>query len=323
MGNNQIQNLDLIKFTAITNSIEFDDYIQEPDKVIYHYTSPTGFKSIIENKKMRFTDNNYLNDYTEGKYSLDLCYKNMDMLFENYEGVKEAFKDAYDNNDLKKYYPYNHFQVFQCFFSSNPDSLGLWNYYTKSDGIQGYNIGFNSKKCNGLHNKETDSNFKKLKLERRTFIGKVIYSEEKQLEIIKGIISKYSDFFAPEYKNRYGNIIHVIMDKIKSIGVFFKPECFKMEEEVRIAFYFENNDYQESEKTIKGIDNVELNYFVRGGLFIPYFDVPFETDIVQEIHFSPTLKMAETKNNVYRFLNFNGFNIKDSKIIESNIPVRF
>ena len=32
---------------------------------IYHYTSPNGFKSIIENSKIWFTDSRFLNDIEE------------------------------------------------------------------------------------------------------------------------------------------------------------------------------------------------------------------------------------------------------------------
>ena len=32
---------------------------------IYHYTSPSGFKSIIENSKIWFTDSRFLNDIEE------------------------------------------------------------------------------------------------------------------------------------------------------------------------------------------------------------------------------------------------------------------
>ena len=320
---NKIKDFNLKHLVNVTNSIKIQDFIEPPDGIIYHYTSPNGFKSIIENKKLRFTDCRYLNDFTEGKYALDLCYKNRDMLFENNEDIKSAFVKSYEKNDLEKLSPYNNFQVFQSSFSYNPDSLCLWNYYTKGDSIKGYNIGFDSAKCYGLNNEAIDSKFKKLDLKRTTYIGRVIYSEDEQLRKIKDIIEKYSEFFVLEYRGYFPIIIHMIMDKIKSIGVFFKPECFKIEEEIRIAFYFENENYSENDENTKGIENVKLNFFERGGIFIPYFDVPFKTGIVQEIHFSPTLEMTETQNNIYRFLGIRDFRIDKSKIIKSNIPVRF
>lgn len=319
---NKIKNFNIKHLADVTNSINMQDFIKPPDGTIYHYTSPNGFKSIIENKKLRFTDCRYLNDFTEGKYALDLCYKNSDMLFEGYDDIKNAFKKAYENNDSEKVYPLNAFNVFQCSFSSNPDSLCLWNYYTKGDSIKGYNIGFDSTKCNGL-NKAIDADFKKLDLKRTTYIGKVIYSKKEQLSIIKNIISEFSEFFVSEYQGYFPIIIHMIMDRINSIGVFFKPECFKIEEEIRIAFHFQNVDYTENNAKIKGIENVKLNFFERGGIFIPYFDVPFKTDIVKEIHFSPTLEMTETQNNIYRFLKIKDFQIDKSKIFKSDIPVRF
>ena len=257
---NKIKDFNLKHLVNVTNSIKIQDFIEPPDGIIYHYTSPNGFKSIIENKKLRLTDCRYLNDFTEGKYALDLCYKNRDMLFENNEDIKSAFVKSYEKNDLENLSPYNNFQVFQSSFSSNPDSLCLWNYYTKGDSIKGYNIGFDSAKCYGLNNEAIDSKFKKLDLKRTTYIGRVIYSEDEQLRKIKDIIEKYSEFFVLEYRGYFPIIIHMIMDKIKSIGVFFKPECFKIEEEIRIAFYFENENYYENDENTKGIENVKLNF---------------------------------------------------------------
>ena len=51
---------------------------------------------------------------------------------------KEYCRKLYDNPYKKKRY------IYQCSFSTQNDNLSLWNYYTKSDGIKGYNLGFNS-----------------------------------------------------------------------------------------------------------------------------------------------------------------------------------
>ena len=46
----------------------------EQEDIVYHYTSPDAFLSIIQNQAVRFTDIRYLNDKTEGIYFVKLLY---------------------------------------------------------------------------------------------------------------------------------------------------------------------------------------------------------------------------------------------------------
>ena len=58
--------IDLSCFAKFLNDIDLicDEY----DEDVYHYTSAESAKKILENGKLRFTDRNYLNDYSEGKF---------------------------------------------------------------------------------------------------------------------------------------------------------------------------------------------------------------------------------------------------------------
>lgn len=60
----------ITKFSDFCNGFELQ-YGKSPSH-IYHYTSPVGAMGVIENNTLRFTDRNYLNDYSEGMYTLDL-----------------------------------------------------------------------------------------------------------------------------------------------------------------------------------------------------------------------------------------------------------
>ena len=75
------------------------------EQYVYHYTSPEGAFSILENKTIRFTATEYLNDKCE---------------YDPHHNGKRSY-------------------VFST--SNNPDNLALWNYYVKNDAYRGYNLG--------------------------------------------------------------------------------------------------------------------------------------------------------------------------------------
>lgn len=131
----------ITKFSDFCNGFELQ-YGKSPSH-IYHYTSPVGAMGVIENNTLRFTDRNYLNDYSEGMYTLDLCLENLNDLTE--EG---KFRDYIRNSleERKKNPNGDEFYIYQCSFSTNKDSLCLWNYYTKDNGIKGYNLKLIEKK---------------------------------------------------------------------------------------------------------------------------------------------------------------------------------
>lgn len=314
------KNFTIKGFADTYNSLKTQNFIELPGDTIYHYTSPVAFKSIIENKTLRFTDCHYLNDYSESKYALDLCYEYMDDLFAGYsKRVKSVFEKAYKNKELDSIYPLNKYVVFQCSFSENPDSLCLWNYYTKGKGIEGYNIGFDVNNLFGLDNNGISG---KLNIKRTTFIGKVIYSEEKQIEIIREIIDEFCDYLSEDNINYYNMIIHMLMDKIKAIGAFFKPKCFEIEQEARVIFNFESEGVDEIDVNT-GNRKVKLDYFERNGIFVPFFDVGFKETLIKSIGCSPTLNNIENLVGINKYLKYKGINIEDENIYGSKIPVRF
>lgn len=313
--------LDNRKLCSIYNSLKYPQFIESPSDIIYHYTSPSAFKSIIENRTLRFTHCHYLNDYSESKYALDLCYEYMDDLFAGYdENIKKIFEKSHKDNWLDKSSSYNGFVFFQCSFSENPDSLPMWNYYTKGNGIQGYNIGFDTNSFFGLDKKKKKNG--NLNLNRTTFIGKVIYSEEKQLKIIKEIINEFSEFLSKDYRSYYPMIVHMLMDKIRNIGVFFKPKCFEHEQEARVAFKFESVGVDEIYDNPRN-KKAKLEHFERNGIFVPYIDVSFEESLIKSIGCSPTLNKEENLNGVTKYLAYKGIDIKKIEIYGSKIPVRF
>lgn len=136
-------------FTDITN----EDSV---DGLVYHYTSPEAFLSIITSGKVRFTDVRYLNDKSEtiffAKKLIEFVEKNGNMYPSFVEIVKyllpEHHWDDIKNLRVEKI-PYNEDTIFsfksdRAFVfcaSKNSDALNMWNYYVKNGLYQGYNLG--------------------------------------------------------------------------------------------------------------------------------------------------------------------------------------
>ena len=291
---------------------------------IYHYTSIEAFKNIIEKKEFRFTDRFYLNDKSEGTYILDLFIKNFDYIVSDTDlGTKKeellSKIQEYKENMQEKI-----FKIFQASFSINSDSLCMWNYYTKGNGIKGFNIGFDSTSlCKSIRDKINNEKEKPY-----VFSGKVIYDKKEQVEILKAFVTRTYNAILEDVKEVYTNDIEklavsdfvgrpeIIIERITLLGVFFKKPCFEVEEEYRIAV-----DFFVSEGKAANT-NKEIMYVCRDNGFIaPYLDLDFDLASIKEITVSPTMDFIETKNNLKVFLAGRG--LDNISINPSEIPVRF
>ena len=297
------------EFSNFCDSFELQ-YDKSPSH-IYHYTSPVGAMGIIQNNTLRFTDRNYLNDYSEGMYTLDLCLENLNDLtgegkFRDY--IRRSLEERKKNPNGDEFY------IYQCSFSIDKDSLCLWNYYTKNNGIKGYNLKFNREKVeDDIIRPEIRNTTEKLPL----YSGKVIYNKDEQIEILKNIINKFQNYLEEKDFKRYEEFAAPwIIDRIFLQGAFFKKPCFKVEEEYRIAI---NQHIGKDGISIKS----KRKFMEKNGIFIPYVDLPFNTDAVEGIIISPTLDYENTRNGVLSMTANQYRNINKDNIVKSDIPERY
>ena len=151
--------------------------------LIYHYTSPSGLKSILENHTLWVSDFAFLNDKSENRY----LYEVLGDILENSKVSLELNSDFLDElthilNQRVDSIPDNYYRYI-CSFSSNPDSLSLWNYYTKTDTGVGYNIGFDWELL--LSNTSAPS-------EQEINYGKVLYEPNEQSNLLEIMVVGYN-----------------------------------------------------------------------------------------------------------------------------------
>lgn len=301
-----------VNFVKFYNSIKVDDYIDKDVKNIFHYTSPLGFSAMIENNTLRFTDRFYLNDKSEGIYVLKLCIENIDTFaFLTYD-FKKAFLE--ECNKRINQPQTSRFFVYQCSFSMDEDSLCLWNYYTKSDGIKGYNLKFdaNNLSKNILISPYNDDMVPELRY------GKVIYEKEKQLEILFDIVEKFFNYAKKDTDLDEAFFSSYLVDKIMYLGVFFKMPCFSIENEYRLAYDL----YLKADNKYAVIKDKQ-KFYEKNGIFIPYLDLHFDEKTLIGVGVYPTLDYESTQKSILRIMGAKYSNINKNTIHESKIPVRY
>lgn len=298
----------------MSNKIMVENNIKDNGKSIYHYTSPLGLQSIIKCQTMRFTDRDYLNDASEGIYVLNLCIKRAKEIMKNAPEFLAEFENyckARLNNP-----PKSNFHIFQCSFSTEKDSLCLWNYYTKGDSIKGYNLKFSPKQL-----KEAfvfDSNFSTGNVPH-VYSGQVIYDENEQLKILKNVVDKFYEFSTEKKHINMKEVIEFLLDKILFIGTFFKNTCFKVEKEFRLVIGLHLDKYG-NYFAIKE----EQKFMERDGIFIPFTDIEFKPEALIGITISPTLDGESALKSLKRITAGKFENLKkESNFSNSQIPVRY
>lgn len=305
----------LVKFAHFLNN--YDLVVDKKiDDYFYHYTGLDTAEIILSGGKLRFTDRLCLNDMSEGYYIVDLAIHSIDTILpENSKFKNSLLKNL---NNRKNNIVRNNFYIYQCSFSTNPDSLCLWNYYTASNRenaespIEGANLKFDIKYIDDFIHPDTKNNIK-------FYYGKVCYDEETQINIIKKIVSDFKD--SSLYDEKYTDFINAYcVDKLIMQGIFFKKPCFDIENEFRIAtdLYIEFGEDIEDAHFV-AINNVRGKY-KRYDYQIPYVDLEFNQAAFGGICLSPTLGQEKAKKKLESALK--KYSITNC-ITTSDIPVRY
>lgn len=297
------------------NGYDFQSLIAENcslDKSVYHYMTISTLMEILSNKKLRFSNRLYLNDYSEGKCVLDLCINQIDEIWPNTQKYqKEEFLK--ELRILSEHLNNKQFHIYQASFSLYGDNLTMWNYYAKGDGA---NMEFS------LHTLE--ESFKERFLDDVQWPvgflhGAVIYDQKHQIEILKVILNDFMN------SDSVSNEWYMFMSwAILYVGTFFKHEGFQDEREYRIAYsLFFDQEKCLTLQSDEGMDPYFVNVYQRENMLVPYIDIDFDIKAIEGITLSPRLEVGSISDGLQIALRQNGFDIKKIHISKSEIPVRF
>lgn len=309
------------------------DGIENTASRICHYCSVEVLKNILETESLRFSDVRFLNDSTEfieiisllkniveqGKY--DIKFKDI-VLDETVIRELESYKQCYvgrknDTNEfVKKIY-----RTYTCSFSTEQDSLSMWNYYAASGN--GVNITFDF--AWNLFDGSNDSDIISSKRLANDIIicrGIILYKRSDKEKCIKKLLDDLYEIYAEEsnIENCQKHIKWAFKEAINNMRCFFKNESFLCENEYRVVLKIPENLLLE--KTNNGSNKFEKGRFKRGNILIPYVDYKFNRESIKEITLNPYIKEQESlfELGIKELLWENG--IQNVEIYHSAIPMR-
>ena len=292
----------------------------EYDGDMFHYTSPQGFQSILFGDRfdtvLWASRYDCLNDISEGTVAEEILREVSSELFERNEISKElhelylSIKTARTiplhrevDGDLKFTRPECNRYI--CSFSKNNDSLAMWNYYSKGNKYEGFNIGFNSQAL-----KETLSRFF-IGIEAVFHIYPVIYEKAEQKRLIERLLLSLTEFYCAENISR---IRAIISTRLIDWGLIFKKDYFKHEEEVRIIIDVAKRELQRP-----------IRYRESCGYIVPYIELKLEKEDVSQVNFGPLLRQERQMDNqiaiMKEMLKGNGYTL--THVDYSKIPIRY
>jgi hypothetical protein len=256
----------------------------QKEGTMFHYCSAQTFLSIIQNRTVRFSYVNLLNDAEEGRWGYDIFIEAVNLLlrregiYKNAPAVPRAFLDKIDQVWFNSQIGFSNFVA--C-FSSDGDSLSQWRAY--ADDGRGFAIGFKVKELRRMPIQIYD----------------VLYEKEKQVEEMVNILgASYLEFQEREMKLDDGWLFQRSVE-IAASSIALKNPAWRDEKEVRCHHIVSSIVDRASWRLVDDgglIDGTSvagqpIQFQARDGVVVPFFDMPFEVSAecqpIQEVVLGP------------------------------------
>ena len=226
----------------------FEDNLFHCDsQIISHYTSPQGLLSIFKENGdivLWFTQYDSLNDRSEreniiisynkfiennkGNFSEEFTsfLKSITLTDKTYIAYKtEHSVDENGNTSTRYDSKEEDCDTYICCFSTIPDSLQMWNYYSKNNRYEGYSISFFSDFFEEFLSYGTGYNMT---------IATVIYNDSEKFAIWEKLIFPLYEIYKTATIEELLEIKINIQLFIENLQFIFKDVCFMHENEVRV-----------------------------------------------------------------------------------------
>lgn len=308
----------------------------ETNDTVYHYSSPDGLKSILENKTLWFTDSQFLNDKSELEYYKKPLKRALDLLATE---RSEETSDT-DANDLRGFTThedvygikegstpfsfdcdYEYCRYYMLCTAMDSDNITMWNHYTKNGAYRGYNLALDAV---GLDAAVRRLDTKEVHLTH----GRVIYDFDEQ---VQGFLSRYRELYQlydqydqamkqEEYDySWYGDPCDWLEEmKLRHVNerkVFTKNPAFAAENEYRFVLAIPND--------FKGCPGLAKRYRMGDtGIVTPYIELEIAqpTEVFKRITVSPTVETELAKQGFIAFLRVLG--LEGIGIEQSSVKLR-
>lgn len=277
---------------------------------LFHYTSVESLRGILENSTLWMTHINYMNDYEEKFYAIELIESCLVNITNKY--VVKRISDFCEKLKYEKLGS----DVFLLSLSCDDDSTSLWNNYSKNGG---YNISLDSSfwdeiKLSNLffggveltkNNPENDS-----KSDQCSYMfKKVIYDYYEQIKRINIIIKAMVDLVDKDEKDLKTKLF-LLEGYLFNEIYFYKRSGHNSESEYRFMIYFLNKETSKS----------FIKHRILNGSFVPYIELKLNKNYFDYITIGPRHNMDFVKNGLKSYLECNN---KDIEVKTSNLKLRY
>lgn len=293
---------------------------------VFHYTSPRGFESILfgNTKKIELWASRYdcLNDVSEGTVA-QIRYRNVcEKMFHDGKLDRSTYDLLVNVQPSHTTLMWHRkgpdailtrpeYARYICSFSKNPDSLAMWNYYSKGSKYEGFNLGFYAHPM--LESIETQLH----PYESKVHLYPVVYEQVEQEKLIIEFIHKVVEHYEPGDESI---LRYMASNQLSQWSLVFKNDCFKHEEEVRLIVDVGIKKFDSQED----IPQISVLYRISNGYTIPYIKLEFEKDCLSYATIGPLMCDAVSKETQLAVL-CERLSANNYTAIEqcSKIPVRY
>lgn len=300
---------------------------------ICHYCTVDTLKAILNKGSLRFSDVRFLNDSTEFIEIIPLI-ENVLLHNEYTSEFKKLIFESAEMNELKEYrqsyvgvsrstkkYEQKMYRTYTCSFSTENDSLSMWNYYATSGEGVNITFDFSWNMFEGSNKSEVNIG-EKLKNDIVIYRGLVLYKNEDKKKCIMELLNRLQEIYdeAKDDIEKYrGYILFAFKESVNHMRCFFKNESFECEKEYRIVLKVPEELLLADEHSS---DIVEKGQFKRGNILIPFVDYKYKKESIEQITINPYIKEQESifELGIKELLWQN--QIEDVHIVRSGIPIR-
>lgn len=262
---------------------------------------PNSF--IINSQKMQgenilFATERYDRKFKKENYmlkDLQIPFRFIDMIL-NDSLIKEleSYRQPYIGKEKNtQNYAEKVYRTYTCSFSTNKDSLTMWNYYATSGSGVNLIFDFAWNLFEGSDISEVN-NSSHLENDITICRGLVLYQRMDKQKCIKALLDNLYEVYLQEdtIEKCQSHIQWAFKEAINNMRCFFKNDSFSCENEYRVILKIPEELLLEETTGQDGI--LKKGQFKRGNILIPYVDYKFKRDSLKEITLNPYVKEKES-----------------------------
>jgi hypothetical protein len=310
--------------------IELDWYVNTftPTSFLYHYTSLDALKSILESKKLRFTDIRFQSDKKEISYIIKLFNEAGDEIkkdnpekvafiniIKSYVKKRLIFKETYfsSNKDALKNI---NLRFFIFCSTKDEDSSKMWNGFTGNFSDKGCN--FDLIPCFGENIENEKDYFEENEFRNHIncYFGYVCYDYSKQKNEIMGLVNKMYEKCKNLDLLKDKEVIYHIKSALKKVItlwiIFFKEAAYCCENEVRFTLSIPEDYLNDENFPYEYNKNIKCKKR-------PHILVPFSCSNIKRIRLSSKVDFQIENSKLENMLK--KYNLEKIEIHRSEIKI--